>query len=152
MRDRAHQPGPCRAAQAAACFDGPGEGALAGHVTGGQHARLAKIVLDLGGHMVAVIPSPDYRQAKVEPDHAETFDRLTAAADEVLVLAHDTASRHAYEDANRTLLKRADRLIAVWDGQPPTGRGGGTADTVLEAREAGLPVDAVWPTGAARQN
>ncbi|WP_156722214.1 hypothetical protein [Streptomyces apocyni] len=118
----------------------------------GSDSLFAEIVLELGGRLVAVIPSRDYRQAKVKPDHAETFDRLTAAADEVLVLAHDTANRHAYEDANRTLLKRADRLVAVWSGESPTGKGGGTADTVVEAREAGLPVEVVWPNGAARRN
>ncbi|MFE2296166.1 hypothetical protein [Streptomyces sp. NPDC059452] len=41
-------------------------------------------------------------------------------------------------------------LVVVWDGTPPSGKGGGTADTVEQARQAGLPVDVVWPTGAAR--
>jgi hypothetical protein len=49
-------------------------------------------------------------------------------------------------------VKRADRLVAVWNGEPPSGKGGGTADTVIEAREAGLPVDVVWPDGAARRS
>lgn len=109
------------------------------------------MVLELGGRLVAVIPSQDYRQNKVKPDHAETFDRLMASADEVLVLPHEAADRSAYEDANRTLLQRADRLVVVWDGEPPTEKGGGTADTVLEAQEAGLPVEVVWPEGAARR-
>ncbi|MGW1027732.1 hypothetical protein ACWD4J_29220 [Streptomyces sp. NPDC002577] len=117
----------------------------------GSDSLFAEAVLELGGRLIAVIPSKDYRQNKVKPDHAETFDRLTEAADEVLVLGHETANRQAYEDANRTLLQRADRLIAVWNGEPPTGKGGGTADTVIEAHEAGLPVDVVWPQGAARR-
>lgn len=117
----------------------------------GSDSLFADVVLELGGQLVAVIPSKDYRQAKVKPDHAETFDRLTDAAAEVLVLEHETANRAAYEDANRTLLRRADRLVAVWNGEPPSGKGGGTADTVLEARDAGLPVDVVWPDRAARQ-
>ncbi|GAB2968565.1 hypothetical protein GCM10023080_034370 [Streptomyces pseudoechinosporeus] len=117
----------------------------------GSDSLFAEAVLELGGRLVAVIPSQDYRENKVKPEHAETFDRLTEAADEVLVLPNETANRAAYEDANRTLLQRADRLMAVWNGEPPTGKGGGTADTVLEAREAGLPVDVVWPDGAARR-
>ncbi|MFC4030241.1 hypothetical protein ACFO3J_02015 [Streptomyces polygonati] len=44
-----------------------------------------------------------------------------------------------------------DRLIAIWNGQPPTGKGGGTADAVLEARAAGIPVDMVWPRDAGRE-
>lgn len=118
----------------------------------GSDSLFAEVVVELGGRLVVVLPSRDYRQTKVKPDHAETFDRLTAAAAEVIVLEYETANRSAYEDANRTILKRANRLVAVWDGTPPSGKGGGTADTVLEARDAGIPVDVVWPDGAARQN
>jgi hypothetical protein len=117
----------------------------------GSDSLFAEVVLELGGRLVAVIPSKDYRQTKVKPDHAATFDRLIDAADEVLVLDNETANRAAYEDANRTLLRRGERLVAVWNGEPPTGKGGGTADTVLEARDAGLPVDVVWPQGASRR-
>jgi hypothetical protein len=69
----------------------------------------------------------------------------------MLVMPHATANSEAYEAANAVLLERADRLVAVWNGQPPTGRDGGTADVVYEAREVGLPVDVVWPDGASRQ-
>jgi hypothetical protein len=118
----------------------------------GSDSLFAETVLDLGGHLIVVIPSKDYRQVKVKPGHADTFDRLMAAAAEVLVLDHETANRAAYEDANRTLLLRADRLVAVWNGKPPSDKGGGTADTVAEARRAGLPVDVVWPVGAGRRS
>jgi hypothetical protein len=117
----------------------------------GSDSLFAEAVLEVGGSVVVVIPSRDYRQRKVKPDHEATFDRLMAAATEVIVLPHETANRQAYEAANRTLLERADRLVAVWDGEPPSGKGGGTADTVIEAREAGLPVDVVWPKEAARR-
>ena len=115
----------------------------------GADSVFAEAVLAAGGRLVAVIPSQDYRQVKVKPDHAALFDRLAAAAAEVVVLDHATAGRDAYQDANQVLLARADRLVAVWDGAPPGGKGG-TADTVTLAREAGLPVDVVWPDGAAR--
>ncbi|MFF4051958.1 hypothetical protein ACFYZ5_35480 [Streptomyces chartreusis] len=118
----------------------------------GSDSIFAEVVLELRGSLVAVIPSKDYRQNKVKPDHAATFDRLIDAADEVIVLDNETANRAAYEDANRTILQRAERLVAVWNGEPPSGKGGGTADTVLEAREVGLPVHVVWPQGAARNN
>ncbi|MCL7425400.1 hypothetical protein [Streptomyces sp. YS415] len=117
----------------------------------GSDSLFAEVVLELGGRLVAVIPSQDYHQKKVKADHKETFGRLRDAASEVVVLDHETANRSAYEDANRLLLERSDRLVAVWNGEPPSGKGGGTADTVLEAREAGLPVDVIWPDGAARQ-
>lgn len=116
----------------------------------GSDSLFAEAVLDAGGQLVVVIPSEDYRKAKVKPDHAGLFDRLRAAASEVLVMPHATANREAYESANAVLLERADRLVAVWNGQAPGGKGGGTADVVIEAREAGLPIDVVWPSGAAR--
>ncbi|MFI0820537.1 hypothetical protein ACH4TX_30760 [Streptomyces sp. NPDC021098] len=118
----------------------------------GSDSLFAEAVLAAGGRLVVVVPSEDYRQAKVKPGHAETFDRLRDAADEVLVMPHATADREAYEAANAVLLERADRLVAVWNGQPPNGKGGGTADVVLAAREAGVPVDVVWPEGASRRS
>lgn len=117
----------------------------------GADSLFAEVVLELGGRLLVVIPSQDYRRSKVKPDHAEAFDRLVAAASDVVILEHETANRSAYEAANRALLQRADRLMAVWDGKPPTGKGGGTADTVAEAHEAGLPVCVVWPAGAGRR-
>ncbi|WP_405454613.1 hypothetical protein OG350_24895 [Streptomyces achromogenes] len=118
----------------------------------GADSLFAEAVLGVGGRLVVVIPSRDYRREKVKADHAALFDRLAEAADAVLVLPNDTADRHAYEAANAVLLQRADRLVAVWDGAPPGGKGGGTADTVEGARAAGIPVDVVWPDGAARRS
>lgn len=116
----------------------------------GADTLFAEEAVAAGGRLVAVIPSRDYRAAKVAPAHAPAFDRLVQAAAEVVVCPFATGGREAYEAANRILLGRADRLVAVWDGQPPGGRGGGTADVVLDARTAGIPVDVVWPAGARR--
>ncbi|MFF8282385.1 hypothetical protein ACF06W_06615 [Streptomyces albus] len=116
----------------------------------GSDSLFAEAVLDAGGRLVVVLPSRDYRDAKVKPEHAPTFDRLRAAASQVVVMPHETANRAAYEAANAELLRRADRLVAVWDGRPPSGKGGGTADTVQLARTEGLAVTVVWPQGAAR--
>ncbi|MGW8374344.1 hypothetical protein [Streptomyces sp. ODS28] len=49
------------------------------------------------------------------------------------------------------VLAAGGRLVAVWDGRAPGAKGGGTADVVAGARDAGLPVDVVWPSGAARR-
>ncbi|MFG2648500.1 hypothetical protein [Streptomyces sp. NPDC048436] len=123
-------------------------------VAGGADSLFAEAVLALGGRLVAVIPSRDYRERRVGAGHAETFDRLVEAADEVIVLDHAGAGAdgQAYEDANRVLLRRADRLFAVWDGRSSTAPPGGTAAAVADARRAGLPVDVVWPDGAKREN
>ncbi|MDX3581278.1 hypothetical protein [Streptomyces europaeiscabiei] len=117
----------------------------------GADTLFAEAVLALGGRLVVVTPSRDYRRNTVESEHGVSYDRLVEAAGEVVVLPYETAGRQAYEAANAVLVERADRLVAVWDGAPPTGSGGGTADAVLEARAAGIPVDVVWPDGAARR-
>jgi hypothetical protein len=120
-------------------------------IAAGSDALFAEVVLEAGGRLVVVIPSRDYRRNKVQPAHAATFDWLVAEAAEVHTVPHETANREAYEAANKVLLERADRLVAVWNGAPPSGKGGGTADVVVEAREAGLAVDVVWPDGAVRR-
>lgn len=120
-------------------------------IAAGADSLFAEEVTAIGGRLIAVIPSQDYRAAKVKPEHAAVFDHLVETAEDVVTLPHETANRAAYEAANDELLRRADRLVAVWDGTPPSGKGGGTADTVVQAREAGLTVDVIWPAGAARR-
>src|SRR5262245_10419559 len=66
----------------------------------GADSLFAEALLDLGGRLIVVLPSRDYRETKVKPDHAPVFDRLIAAASEVVVLDHDHANRAAYERAN----------------------------------------------------
>lgn len=61
----------------------------------------------------------------------------------MLVLPYDTADRDAYEAAHAELLRRADRLVAVRNGEPPSGRGGGAVDTDLAAQAAVISVDVV---------
>ncbi|MFD8967374.1 hypothetical protein ACFV0C_20665 [Streptomyces sp. NPDC059568] len=132
---------------------GPYRGDLTGVscIAAGADSLFAQEVRALGGRLVAVIPSGDHRENKVKPDHAPVFDLLVREAAEAVVMPHETANRAAYESANAKLLKRADRLAAVWNGEPPSSKGGGTADVVIEAREAGLPVDVVWPNDATRR-
>ena len=115
----------------------------------GSDTIFAEEVLKVGGKLVVIIPSRDYRERKVKPDHAEDFDRLVEAASEVVTLEHETANRQAYASANDELLKRADKLFAVWDGGEP-GAGGGTADTVVDAKMVGVDVEIVWPDRAKR--
>ena len=76
---------------------------------------------------------------------AEFNDLLGRAAS--VWLARPGASRsEAYERAGRHVVDRADVLIALWDGEPPRGRGG-TATIVAYAREQGVPVAWVPTSG-----
>jgi hypothetical protein len=115
----------------------------------GADSIFAQAVLDLGGKLEVVLPSANYREQKVKPDHAPQFDELVHQAAKVHVLPFSEANRDAYEAANETLLASSDRLFAVWDGQGGVDKGS-TASVVVEARERELPVEIIWPEGAAR--
>lgn len=116
----------------------------------GADTIFAEVILDLGGELEVVVPSVDYRQSKVKPDHASVFDHLLERATLVRTLPFSQANRDAYEAANRELLDSSDALLAVWDGEAPADRGG-TAAVVDEAVARGLRVEVVWPPGARRE-
>lgn len=116
----------------------------------GADSVFAETVLNVGGDLEVILPSTDYRDAKVKPDHAPLFDALLAQATAVRTMPFPTANREAYEAANNAMLDSADELVAVWDGQVAQGRGG-TAEVVADARSRGLPVTVIWPAGAARE-
>jgi len=115
----------------------------------GADSVFARAVLDAGGRLEVVLPSRNYRAAKVKPGHAAEFDDLIARAAEVQVMDFDDAGRQAYEAANEAVLGRIAHLVAVWDGE--AGQGGGTGSVVELARTRGVPVSIIWPTGALRE-
>ncbi|MFF7942220.1 hypothetical protein ACFZC5_21125 [Nocardia gamkensis] len=114
----------------------------------GADSMFAKAVLDAGGQLEVVLPSRNYREAQVRPDQAALFDELVDRAAAVRVMDFDDAGLEAYEAANETMLASCDRLIAVWDGA--AGQRGGTGSVVALARRRDVPVEIVWPEGAAR--
>lgn len=115
----------------------------------GADQVFARAVLDLGGALEVVLPAADYRDRKVKPDNRAEFDALCDAAAYVLTMNHTESNRQAYLDASDHVLSTVDSLIAVWDGEPSSGRGG-TADVVDSARQNDLPTTVVWPGGAER--
>jgi hypothetical protein len=114
----------------------------------GADQIFARVVLDVGGALIVVLPSPNYREQKVAPDNRAVFDELLAAATEVQHMPFAEANRQAYAAANAALLNMADELVAVWDGQPSKDQGG-TGALVEQARRLGKQVHVVWPEGAA---
>jgi hypothetical protein len=115
----------------------------------GADSIFAEVVLDLGGELEVILPAADYRERKVKPEHADRFDALVRRASTVRTMPHETSNREAYEAANHALIDSSDRLIAVWDGASAADKGG-TAAVVHDASARGLPVDIIWPEGAAR--
>jgi hypothetical protein len=71
-------------------------------------------------------------------------DRLLELADwqpgDQALLAQNWQSRR-YATIGQMLVRQADILIGLWDGNPPRGQGG-TADVISEARRNGVPV--IW--------
>ncbi|MCY9785195.1 hypothetical protein KIK06_15025 [Nocardiopsis sp. EMB25] len=116
----------------------------------GADQLFALAVLAAGGQLEVVLPSVDYRETKVKPHNLDQFDDLLMRSTLVRYMPHKTAGRAAYEDANETVLGGIDRLFAVWDGKPSDGKGG-TGDAVEAARDRGVPVDVIWPSGTARE-
>jgi hypothetical protein len=128
---------------------------LSGKLTGvsclarGADQLFAQVVLDVGGSLEVVLPASDYR-TKIKPENVDHYDALLTAAESVHVMPFDTSRREAYMAASEYLLSTVDEVIAVWDGGPSGGLGG-TADVVAAARQRGLTVHVVWPSGAARE-
>lgn len=116
----------------------------------GSDQIFARVVLECGGAVEAILPAADYRERKVKPDNLADFDDLISCARAVRTLPYEKSNRDAYMAASEKVLDSIDSLIAVWDGNPSGGYSG-TADIVAAARERGIPVTVVWPDGVCRE-
>ena len=108
----------------------------------GSDRIAAQVALRRGYRLAAVLPfSPDnYRYDFENEGSRNEFDGLLNQASFVVELpGRRTEKPLAYEKAGLEMLKRADILIAVWDGKEEAGRGG--TKTVIDAAiRDGLPV------------
>ncbi|MEU7470287.1 hypothetical protein AB0A94_17440 [Streptomyces sp. NPDC044984] len=75
---------------------------------------------------------------------------LLTLADEVRLLTYDPAERDSCVGVDERLVAAGGLLLAVRDGSPSNGRDA-TAHLVTYARARGVPVEIVWPAGAARE-
>ena len=114
----------------------------------GADQIVASALLDLGGHIEAVIPATRYREG-LPPEAWPEYDRLLAEAETVQRLGFTESTSEAHMAASELMLRQTDELWAVWDGKPARGYGG-TADVVARARDSGIPVQVIWPAGARR--
>jgi hypothetical protein len=114
----------------------------------GADQIFALAVLDAGGALEVVVPAVRYRDALPVEAHG-AYDELMSRAVAVHRLDHLESTARSHMDASVEMLRRADRLFAVWDGLPARSFGG-TADVVSHAGQAGVPVTVIWPAGARR--
>jgi hypothetical protein len=114
----------------------------------GADQIFASAVLAHGGTLEVVVPADEYRVGLPESAKSQ-YDKLVGSASVVHRCPHRESTSEAHMDASRFMVDHADRLIAVWDGEPARSYGG-TADVVTYAREKSVPVSIVWPEGASR--
>lgn len=115
----------------------------------GADSIFADALLDVGGKLEVVLPAVNYRETKVKREHAAQFDALVHRASKVHTLPFERADRDAYAAANEVLLASCHQLFAIWDGRSGVDIGS-TASVVEHAHSRNLPVQVIWPDGAAR--
>jgi hypothetical protein len=115
----------------------------------GSDQIFARVVLGMGGRLIVVVPSRAY-ESTFDERSGDAYRRFRSLAAEVVELPFDKPTEDAFFAAGKTIVKRCDRLLAVWDGKPARGVGG-TADVVDYAVRLGKQVQVVWPVGAERQ-
>ncbi|PZF97391.1 hypothetical protein [Micromonospora deserti] len=118
-------------------------------LAGGADQIFARAVLALGGAYEVILPAGDYRARAIRPADRAAFEDLLGRAVEVVHTGHPNAGTDAYVAANRLLLDRVQRLLAVWDGQPGC-HAAATDRTVRMALRRGIPTTVLWPEGAQR--
>ena len=115
----------------------------------GADQRFAQRVLDRGGTLHVVLPSPAYESSFTQVRDLDLFRRLLSRASDVETLHYEEPNEDAYLAAGQRVVDLCDVLVAVWDGLPAQGKGG-TGDVVAYARSAKKPVLIVWPSGVQR--
>jgi len=102
-------------------------------------ARKGFELIDADLEVVLPLDENDYIDDFETPESKAEFKKLRARAQR-LTQAHPAANRAAaYEMAGRYVVDHCDVLIALWDGEPASGRGG-TAEIVSYARQQGCPL------------
>lgn len=115
----------------------------------GADQEFARLVLALGGDLVAVVPSHRYEESFETPTQRQAYRSLLAKATRREELAFPHPCENAYLAAGQRVVQLSDTMVAVWDGERARGRGG-TADVVEYARRLGKNVAILWPEGVSR--
>ncbi|WP_241911432.1 hypothetical protein [Streptomyces sp. DH-12] len=102
-----------------------------------------------GCPLAVVIPTVIGVPALPPPQDRPATGELLTLADQVRLLDYDPTDRDACVVADERLVAAGSLLLAVWDGSPSDGRDA-TAHLVTYARARGIPVEVLWPEGAAR--
>ncbi|MCX3058403.1 hypothetical protein [Streptomyces beihaiensis] len=110
----------------------------------------ARAIQAAGRRLAVLIPTFGAVPAPLSGPDLSAAGELLMSAGQVRLLAYDPGDRDACVRADEQLVDGCSRLLAVWDGSPSDGRDA-TAHLVAYARARGIPVDVLWPAGAARR-
>jgi hypothetical protein len=103
----------------------------------GADQLLARLVLEFGGAVHAVLPYKDIERSFASKDLQAYRDLVEQSTIEVLNTPG--TDEDAYLAAGKRVVDLSDIMLAVWDGEPAKGKGG-TADVVSYAQETETPV------------
>jgi hypothetical protein len=95
----------------------------------GADQLFAKLVLQHGGALEAVVPFAAYDTTFVADGDREEFKRLLTLCARSETLEKRGTDEQAYFAAGKRVIDLSDLVVAVWDGGPARGLGG-TADAV----------------------
>jgi hypothetical protein len=100
----------------------------------GADQLFAKIILEHGSSLVAIIPFDTYEHEFSEERDRLEYKRLLSKASKVEVLHKKKTDEASFLQAGYRVVNLSDILIAVWDGKPAAGLGG-TGDIVEYAKK-----------------
>jgi len=109
----------------------------------GTDQIFADALLEAGGELWAVIPTPDYLK-HFEGAPREHFLALLEKAFHITQLEPAASDEESFFAAGKYVVNFSDVVIAVWDGKPAGGLGG-TADVVAYARQNGKIIHQIDP-------
>lgn len=116
----------------------------------GVPVAFGRAVRAAGRELVVVIPTQGMVPALLPQRDRVATGELLVLARQVRLLAYDPADRDACVGEDERMVAGCRQVVAVWDGSPSNGRDV-TAHLVAYARAHGVPVEVVWPEGAARE-
>jgi hypothetical protein len=108
----------------------------------GADQVFAEAVLECGGSLVAVVPTPDYER-HFNTGSLEKYRALKAIAT-VKNLSPGATDQESFFNAGKSIVDHVEQLFAIWDGGPSRGLGG-TADVVDYALGKSVPVTHINP-------
>lgn len=110
----------------------------------GADQIFARVVLELGGSLEAVLPFAGYAGTFESPQDAACFHELLARCSAATTLTFAGTKEQSYLLAGQYVADHSELLIAVWNGKPAAGLGG-TADVVSYALSGGKAVYQINP-------